>query len=235
MTSGSAAARWVVVVPVKVATAGKTRLSGVLDDRVRAALVRAMALDTVDAALAASRVGHVLVVTADPELRAAAGRFGVVDEPGLGGEGPRAPAASPDSGRAASAVSPLDAAVLAGVAAARSRVPGAAVAMLLGDLPALRPDDLDAALDLAAAVPLGYVADAEGTGTTMLTAARGETPQPRFGAGSAAAHGSVGHVPLAVPGSSSLRRDVDLPADLEEIARLELGVRTAALLARLRG
>lgn len=205
------------MVPVKVAKAGKTRLSGVLDDRARAALVRAMALDTIDAALAASGVGHVLVVTADPELRAQARRFGLVDEP------------------VPSAASPLDAAVLAGVSAARARVPGVSVGILLGDLPALRPVDLDAALDLASAAPLGFVADAEGTGTTMLTAARGATPLPHFGAGSAAAHAAAGHVPLSVARASSLRRDVDLPADLAEIARLELGVRTGALLARLRG
>jgi 2-phospho-L-lactate guanylyltransferase len=218
VTSEPAAGLWIVVVPVKVATVGKSRLSGVLDDRVRAALVRAMALDTIDAALAASAVGHVLVVTADPELRGAAGRFGLVDEP------PVAPG-----------ISPLDAAVRAGVVAARSRVPGASVAMLLGDLPALRPGDLDAALDLAAAVPLGFVADAEGTGTTMLTAFGGADPHPHFGVGSAAAHTAAGHRSLAVPGVSSLRRDVDLPADLDEIAGLELGVRTGALLARLRG
>lgn len=215
--------RWVVVVPVKVATEGKSRLAGVLDDRVRVALVRAMALDTIDAALAATLVGHVLVVTADPVLTAAEGQFGVVPEPD--GSGPTGPGA----------VSPLNTAVLAGVAAARSRVPGAPVAALLGDLPALRPDDLDEALALAGSIPRGFVPDAEGSGTTMLTAGRAESPTPYFGAGSARAHEQAGHVLLAVPRASTLRRDVDLPADLEEIAALELGPRTGALLARLRG
>lgn len=232
--------RWVVVVPVKVATEGKSRLAGVLDDRVRVALVRAMALDTIDAALASSLVGHVLVVTADPVLTAAAGRFGVVPEPRPAATEsalPRdaAPFAVSPGDPAPLAVSPLNWAVLAGIAAARSTVPGVAVAALLGDLPALRPDDLDAALALAGSVPRGFVPDAQGTGTTMLTARGGAVPVPRFGAGSACAHELAGHVRLAVPRGSTLRRDVDLPADLDEVAALELGARTGALLARLRG
>jgi 2-phospho-L-lactate/phosphoenolpyruvate guanylyltransferase len=213
VTSG----RWFVVVPVKVASAGKSRLAGVLDERLRAALVRAMALDTVDAALAASRVGRVLVVTADPVLSAGRARYGVVAEPVSGG------------------LPPLDAAVLAGVHAARAAVPGVSVAALLGDLPALQSDDLDAALDLASEVSRGFVADLDGTGTTLLTATGALDPLPRFGVGSAAAHTAAGHVALAVPATSSLRRDVDLPADLDAVARLRLGPRTGALLARLAG
>ncbi|WP_029289396.1 2-phospho-L-lactate guanylyltransferase [Cellulomonas sp. HZM] len=207
--------RWVVVVPVKVANEGKTRLAGVLDDRVRVALVRAMALDTVAAAAAAALVGRVLVVTADPELRAAAGRsFGLVDEPG--------PAS-------------LVGAVTAGFAAARAAVPGASVAALLGDVPTLRPADLDDALGLASLVPLGFVPDEEGTGTTLLTARAGAQPAVRFGPGSAAAHAAAGHVALSVGDESSLRRDVDLPADLDALAARGPGPRTAALLARLHG
>jgi 2-phospho-L-lactate/phosphoenolpyruvate guanylyltransferase len=215
VTSGGG--RWFVVVPVKVASVGKSRLAGVLDERVRAALVRAMALDTIDAALNASRVGRVLVVTADPVLGAGGARFGVVAEPPSGD------------------LPPLDAAVLAGIRAARAEVPGVSVAALLGDLPALRPDDLDAALDLADAVPRGFVADLDGAGTTMLTATGPLDPAPHFGVGSAAAHTAAGHLPLAVPVTSSLRRDVDLPADLDAVAHAGVGARTGALLARLAG
>lgn len=205
------------MVPVKVASLGKSRLAGALDERVRTALVRAMALDTIDAALAAPRVGRVLLVTADPVLGVAGARYGVVPEP------------------AASELPPLDAAVLAGVRAARSLAPGVGVAALLGDLPALRPDDLEAALRLAEAEPRGFVADAEGSGTTMLTARGPALPVPHFGTGSAAAHAAAGHVLLDVPVESSLRRDVDLPADLDAVARLGVGARTSALLARLAG
>ena len=61
--------RWVVVVPVKDATAGKTRLSDALDGRSRAALARAMALDTIAVAVGCPQVGLVMVVTADEDVR----------------------------------------------------------------------------------------------------------------------------------------------------------------------
>src|SRR5690349_5416894 len=108
---------WVVVVPVKPAAEGKSRLAGFLAPTERAALARAMALDTIAAASATAGVVRVLVVTADEEIRSAV-PF-VVDDPGGG----------------------LDAAVRAGVA----QVCGP-VAVLLGDLPALRPEHLRAAL-----------------------------------------------------------------------------------------
>ncbi|WP_249667493.1 2-phospho-L-lactate guanylyltransferase [Cellulomonas fengjieae] len=199
--------RWVVVVPVKPAAEGKTRLAGALSAASRARLVRAMALDTVGAAEAAAGVLRVVVVTADTELRALLGAsVDLVDEPGGG----------------------LNAAVGAGIARARSL--GTGVAVLLGDLPALRPADLADALDLASAHDRAMVADAEGTGTTLLTALPGLSIDPRFGAGSAAAHEHDGHVRLAVPPTSTLRRDVDVPDDLVEVERLGVGPATRAAL-----
>ncbi|WP_239070424.1 2-phospho-L-lactate guanylyltransferase [Cellulomonas chitinilytica] len=210
--------RWVVVVPVKTATAGKTRLAGVLPESHRQALVRAMALDTVAAAVATRGVVRVLVVTADEPVRLGLPTGAeAVDEP------------SPTT-RPAGAVEPgLDAAVLAGADRAAALDPGAGVAVLLGDLPALRPDDLAAALDLAAHRPRTVVADLGGTGTTLLTVAPGLDLRPRFGAGSAAAHEALGHVRLDVPGTSSLRRDVDVPVDLARAAH-DAGPRTRAVL-----
>lgn len=70
---------WTVVVPVKVATAAKTRLAGDLSPAQRVALVRAMAVDTVAAARATPLVSQVLVVTDDPDVDAdlhASGRGG---------------------------------------------------------------------------------------------------------------------------------------------------------------
>ncbi|WP_028047091.1 2-phospho-L-lactate guanylyltransferase [Cellulomonas sp. URHE0023] len=193
---------WVVVVPVKPAAVGKTRLAGYLDPGARAALARAMALDTMESAAATPGVRRVLVVTSDDEIRAAA-PF-VVDDPGGG----------------------LNAAIRAGLA--RASLP---VAVLLGDLPALRPDDLRAALDLAQRHPLGFVSDADGTGTTLLTGLVACTPQ--FGPGSAALHEASGHVRLDVPLGSTVRRDVDVPSDLAAVARLGVGRRTAKVLSGL--
>lgn len=209
---------WTVVVPVKDARRGKTRLSAVLRPDLRAELVRAMALDTVEAAVGCDRVARVLLVTEDAAVAAEARRLervAVVREPLQPGRRSR-----------------LDAAVLAGAAAARTDGP-VPVAVLLGDVPGLRPVDLAAALGAADAVDRGVVADAPGTGTTLLTVGPGVGLEPRFGSGSAAAHRALGHVPLDVPTSSSLRRDVDVPADLRAAVALPLGRRTAALVGRL--
>ncbi len=75
-----------------------------------------------------------------------------------------------------------------------------------------------------------FVADAEGTGTTLLVAAPGVTLDPRFGGGSAARHAASGAAALdgEWPG---LRRDVDTPADLAAALALGVGPATRAALA----
>lgn len=199
--------RWVVVVPVKPAADGKTRLAGVLSASAREGLVRAMALDTIAAAVATPEVPRVVVVTADGPLRTLlAGTVDLVDEPGGG----------------------LNGAVRAGIDRAAGR--GEGVAVLLGDLPALRPDDLADALSMASAHERAFVADADGTGTTLLAALPGVVVAPAFGPGSADAHELAGHVRLAVVATSTVRRDVDVPDDLIEVARLGVGPATRAVL-----
>ncbi|GIG36903.1 2-phospho-L-lactate guanylyltransferase [Cellulomonas pakistanensis] len=215
--------RWVLVVPVKDARRGKTRLADVLEARARAALVRAMALDTVEAVLAVPRVARVVVVTADPEVTAGAAalpRVRALPEP---------PAAPDDAAGWAS----LDRAVSAGVAAARAEAPTAHVGVLLGDLPGLDPAELDAALAAAEAHPLAVLPDAEGTGTTLLTARAGTALRPAFGGGSAAAHRALGHAELVLPADATLRHDVDVPDDLAALVARGVGGRTGALLRRL--
>jgi 2-phospho-L-lactate guanylyltransferase len=105
---------------------------------------------------------------------------------------------------------------------------GANVAALLGDLPALDPGELAEAL--AAATVRAFVADAAGSGTTLLAAPAGWALGPRFGAGSAQAHRASGA--RALDGAwPTLRRDVDTAADLAAAAALGLGPATSALLA----
>jgi 2-phospho-L-lactate guanylyltransferase len=192
---------------VKPAADGKTRLAGVLSASAREGLVRAMALDTIAAAVATADVVEVVVVTADPPLRELlSGSVALVDDPGGG----------------------LNSAVRAGVDRAIGH--DAAVAVLLGDLPALRPDDLADALSMAGAHERAFVADPDGTGTTLLTALPGVGLAPSFGPGSAAAHERAGHVRLAVVATSTVRRDVDVPDDLAEVARLGVGPETRAVL-----
>jgi 2-phospho-L-lactate guanylyltransferase len=216
----------VVVVPVKDAAAGKSRLSGVLDERSRAALARAMALDTIAAAAGCEGVGAVVVVTSDEVVAAEAA--GVLSSR-AGGAALRVMAEPSHAG----ALSGLDAAATAGVAYARTLAPAAPVAVLLGDLPALRPEDLGAALAVAGGHRRAMVADSPGTGTTLLALASGEPFDSRFGEGSAAAHAELGFVALAIEATSTLRRDIDLPADLDALRALDPGPQTKRLLDRL--
>ncbi|MFI9642169.1 2-phospho-L-lactate guanylyltransferase [Micromonospora sp. NPDC051925] len=206
-------ARWVVVVPVKRLRAAKSRLRGALPVVPHEELALALAADTVGAALACPAVAEVLVVTADPVVTAT-----------VGAAGARVVPDRPDAG--------LNAALRHGVEVAVTDGDTRTwVAALTADLPALRPAELAAALHAVATGPAGvrrFVADAPGTGTTLLATPPGLPLDPRFGVGSAAAHLASGAVPLtgAWP---SLRRDVDTAADLADAARLGLGPATGAL------
>jgi 2-phospho-L-lactate guanylyltransferase len=201
--------RWIVVVPVKPPARGKSRLEVPGVDR--AALAHAIALDTLEAATACEAVAQVVVVTNDPALARESGTI-----PAL---------RFVPEGEARG----LDAAVATGIAAMdpAARMPRAA---LLGDLPALRPADLSDALRAAASVPRAVVADAEGTGSTLVTAAPGVPWQSSFGEGSFARHLALGCTALEIPDASTLRRDVDTADQLGVASALGLGPRTAALL-----
>ena len=203
--------RWIVVVPVKPSARAKSRLD--VEGVGRADLARAIALDTLAAATACDLVAQVVVVTDDAALAREAALI-----PALRFV-PEADARG------------LDAAVATGVDAIdpSGRMPRAA---LLGDLPALRPADLADALRAAASVPRAVVADAEGTGSTLVTAAAGVEWSSSFGDGSFARHIELGCRALEIPDASTLRRDVDTADQLEAAAALGLGPRTAALLGR---
>jgi len=203
MTPGGA---WHVVIPVKRADAAKSRLA---TGASRPALARAIALDTIEAVAACEEVERVIVVTDDPEVTREAS---ALDRVACMPEGePRG----------------LDAAVATGIAAAPAGAPRAA---LLGDLPALRPAELARALSAASAVPQAVVPDAEGAGSTLVTAAPGVSLSTAFGEDSFARHTALGHAPLALPDAPSVHRDVDTPAQLAAAAALGLGPRTRALL-----
>ncbi|MFG6475973.1 2-phospho-L-lactate guanylyltransferase [Microbacterium sp. P06] len=198
---------WVVIVPVKPTAVGKSRLTDAAPNR--AALARALALDTIVAAAAATAVQRVIVVTEDADIAAAVRRMPHVDVVREGDQ------------------RGLDAAIATGAAAAGPDTPRAA---LLGDLPALRPFDLDTALEAAEAVERGVVADAEGEGSTLVTARAGATWISAFGEDSFSRHKLLGCTPLDVPPDSTLRRDVDTAEQLAEASLLGLGARTAAVL-----
>lgn len=201
---------WAVVIPVKAAARSKTRLAPHIDSGARAALAAAFAADTIGAARAATAVHRVLVVGEEPALAAGA-EF--VDERALVGKGRG-----------------LTRSIALGIATARAEG-SVAVAVLLGDLPCVRPGDLDEALALAAEHPLAFVADADGSGSTLATARAGEPFAPRFGRESAREHRRAGFAPLEA--APRLRRDVDTLAALEDAIALGTGPNTAHVVAFL--
>ncbi len=156
----------------------------------RVAMARAMAADVLAACRTCSRVGNVTVVSSEPEQWVGTT---LVPDPGDG----------------------LNAAVSAGIA---HQPPGAAVAVVVGDLPCLTPEQLAALLDAAAPVVAAggsaVVPDRGGDGTTVLMGAA-PGPVPHFGPGSLAAHVAAGAVALVDPGWAALRIDVD---DADELA-----------------
>ena len=227
---------WSIVIPVKRLSLAKTRLCAALAASTRDDLLThsppcavqpaaedqlpangrialAMAIDTVCAAQACASVACVVVVTDD---RLAADTLSTL--------GARVVPDAPDDG--------LNAALRYGAGLAAAHRPDAGVVALSADLAALRPGELTDALEQAAGHARAFVSDAQGTGTTLLSALTGTDLDPRFGAESARVHRRSGAHPLE-GGWPSLRRDLDTPADLTVAARLGLGRATAGQLALL--
>lgn len=199
-----------MLIPVKSLPEAKSRLTGAsADPAAHARLVRAIRADTVSATRAAVAVARVVLVLDGPAADVHPGELTFTQTaPGL------------------------NAALAEAAADARARWPEDAVAALVGDLPALRPADLDAALASAAGHERAFVADAAGTGTTLLTAAPGTALQPRFGAGSADRHAGVA---VRLEATPRLRCDVDTGEDLHLATELGVGPATQAELERAAG
>ncbi|WP_254712160.1 2-phospho-L-lactate guanylyltransferase [Streptomyces sp. TRM64462] len=200
--------RWSLVVPLKPLALAKSRLAGAFPAPQRQRLALAFAQDTVAAALACGAVRDVVVVTDDGAaavvLRALGARV-VPDRPAAG----------------------LNAALAYGAETVRARRPGAPVAALNADLPALRPAELGRVLAVAGRFPRAFLADAADIGTTFLSAAPGIELRPAFGGASRLRHLSSGAVEIRLGGVGSVRRDVDTADDLREALALGVGPCTA--------
>jgi 2-phospho-L-lactate guanylyltransferase len=194
--------QWTVIIPVKALPNAKSRLAAASpDDAVHARLVTAMRRDTARAARNAATVARVLIVadrSGDPTADL------VQTLPGL------------NEGLSEAA------------SFAAQRWPADGIAALVGDLPALRSQELAAALADAADHPRAFVADAAETGTTLLTARPGVPLRPAFGRSSAARHARHA-VPL--PGAPGLRTDVDTVEDLSQAELLGFGLSTRSVTA----
>jgi 2-phospho-L-lactate guanylyltransferase len=193
-----------LLVPVKTLTLAKSRLAVTGYDE-REPLMRAFALDAIAAASQCSAVAQVYVVTDEPGFEVD-GAVRLADE----GDGDLNRALR----HASSQVRLLD--------------PALGVAAMCADLPCLTADDLDTALD-AGLAPRWFVADASGSGTTMLAAGPGMELDPHFGDRSAYRHQQSGATPVRVD-VPTLRRDVDTETDLAAARRLGVGAHTSSLL-----
>lgn len=201
---------FVVLIPVKPPVRGKSRLAGlVTTDRI--ALATAFARDCIAVARVADGVAEVMVVTDDHDFAA------VVRADGC--------EVIPDG-----ASGSLNATLVQAAAEARRRWPAYAVAALCADLPALRPEDLSAALAQVGDQEPHFVTDHEGTGTTMYAAAPGVVFDPHFGPDSRLAHLDVGAREI-VGELATLRLDVDDLAGLEAARRHGFGPHTRELVS----
>jgi 2-phospho-L-lactate guanylyltransferase len=165
-------------------------------------LAAAIAIDTVSAALDAASVLVVTSAEAAPAF-SALGVEVILDR----GEG-------------------LNSAIALGITSAGS----GPVAVLLGDLPALVPEELTSVLEQALSYPRAMVADADGRGTTLITATPGSSLRPAFGPDSRAAHLAAGYEEITRSSTSGLRRDVDTADQLNVLARAgRLGPKTTSV------
>lgn len=202
---------WHVVIPVKDTRYGKSRLARATGaDRV--VLSRAVADDTIAAAVGAVGAAHVLVVTSDAALTVELVSLGidVVADPGIG----------------------LNPAIEAGLRRVAHTGRRSRPAALLGDLPCLTAADLRKALTAAHPYDQSFVPDADGIGTVLRCGGRVSGLRPRFGSDSAAAHAADGaaRLDLDLP---RLRTDVDDPSSLVAAIALGLGPRTSRVVNRL--
>lgn len=200
---------WCAVVPVKALASAKSRLHA---DATSDQLAFAFAQDTITALLGASRIMRVVVTTSDSAVASWAQAAGaeIHDD-------------SQDPG--------INAAVRA-AADGHARA-GENVAVVLSDLPCLTADAIDVVLAEADRHPLAFLADAEGTGTTMWFSRAGTGVRTRFGPQSRDAHADSGAVDLVLVGAQgawpAARRDVDTAEDLAAAIVLGVGPHTRTL------
>ena len=189
-----------VLVPLKRPDRAKTRLarSGVAEHQ---RLAVAFAWDTIAAASASPLVAGVWVVTDAAELVPANAHH------------------LPDQGDG-----DLNRALARAAEAIQAEQPSLGIAALCADLPALTPTDLTSAL-AAIGRQRSFVADAAGTGTTLLVAPAGTPLTPAFGEGSAHRHSEGGALALT-EALSTLRLDVDTAEDLERARSAGVGEHT---------
>lgn len=197
------------IVPLKALRDSKRRLASELSHTERAALMGRLFVGVLRACLAARRVDHVVAVVGDEAGAELARREGV--------------AVVRDPGRGLNAALRHATASLAGHGARRTPDTGGpsmdadASLVVVADLRAARPGDVDALVAAGGTGPGVLVARAHDGGTGALLRRPVDVITPAFGAASAAAHLDAARAAgvraglIALPG---LAHDIDRPADL---------------------
>jgi 2-phospho-L-lactate guanylyltransferase len=199
--------RWRLVVPVKGQLTAKSRLhppAGVA----RADLAHAFALDTITATVAGIPPAQLVVVTSDEDTSAFVRDHGAIVVADQGGG--------------------LNSAIRLGIGHVERVLGLGPTAVLLGDIPTLRRQDLVIALSACAAHPRAVVPDASGRGTVLLSALSPRDLHPRFGLDSAREHSrDCVRLDLDLP---ALRTDVDDDQSLRTAITIGVGRHTALVL-----
>lgn len=211
---------FVVTIAARGGAAAKTRCSDVLGPNERARLAEAMLADMLCALASVRGLARIRVITPTPSLVRLA-------------EGVGADAVT--QSLELQAADGLNAAFELGMDLASERDPYAGHLLLPGDLPRLKPADVDALLSLCSehAVVVARALLDGGTGALALRA--GARIRAAFGPDSFArhlAHARAAGLPSATVSAESLGLDVDRPEDLAALIEGAPTTLTAGLLRR---
>lgn len=203
---------WTAIIPVKPLSLAKSRL------RVPGVDVADLALaflnDVLTATTGTARIAETLVVSADPSVAQAASARGATPVDDTGHDGINAAARW----------------------AASRRTGSGGLLVVVADLACLTATSLGRVLAAAEEHRASFVADAEGTGTSMWLARDPTAQGPHFGPDSRAEHRASGAFDLVAAAAGGVgpwlpaRLDVDTPADLDRARILGLGAAAALLL-----
>jgi 2-phospho-L-lactate guanylyltransferase len=211
--------RIAALVPFKCFTRAKRRLRTAFSDETVEALGRAMLADVLDALGATASLERISVLTDDDEVADAATRGGA-----------RARLQQPDPG-----LNPVIEA-----ASGEALADGFdATLVVLGDLPLLRPSDVQLVLEAGRAHAVVIVPSSDG-GTALLYQRPPGSIPACFGRDSAAAHERAararGFEPLLFTAlDERVRTDLDTPEDAERVLESDTPSRTRDVLKRVRG
>ncbi|MDO8615737.1 MAG: 2-phospho-L-lactate guanylyltransferase [Dehalococcoidia bacterium] len=216
------------LVPAKALDQAKGRLAALLSEDERRRLALAMLEDVVRALQGAARIGLIAVVSPDAEVLALARELGAqaIQEP--------------------SSVRGINQALSHALKIMSHRALDALL-VVLADVPAVTPADIDAVLDALPADRGAVICPSHDRGTSVLAMRPPALIPFRFGAHSFPAHkreAAARGVPTAVLRLAALARDIDGPDDLRllmsgpaggaEAAPVRAGPATQRLLAELR-